>query len=646
MRIRRSVLARFTEVPRESRLLRDLFDDVGLEVKRLDDLPGDVGLTLELLANRGDHHGYEGIARELSGRTGHPVQAPPVAELTVGASPIPMTCTTEKCPVYTATLLVRDEPGLGQLTPEQLAPITAADQDSVSAPVDATNLANLELGQPTHAFDADTLVGGIQIRLSTAGETALPLFADERIEVPEGTLVIADSEKILAIAGVIGCQESRTTESTRRIVLESAHFDPVSVRLASRAIQINTDSSARFERGSDPSAPLRGAGRVVELLKSAGWRVEGNTGVVGDWTDPHRVIPLSVPAAGAFLEVPLRLEDTRDRLTRYGFIVSPAWPEWDADQGWSLPAELDDASPSRLRNIVLVRVPAHRLWDVEDVADLYEELAKSIGYNETPSHLPPIDLGALPSVAEQQKDAASQVLLGLGFTEVVLDGFYGRDLIERLDLPETHPLHRAVETQNALDRAYSLLKNNGFVQAIECVGVNLNLRTDQIKAFEWTRTFHPDLTAPNGVCTERDLLWAVACGQDREAGWAEKGRPADAWFLKGVVQSLATELKLPLTVGPASADDPLHDVLHPGRQAGIYLGSDRIGVLGEAHPKVLAAYKIKRARPVYLEIDAGALLAAAPKGPDWSMPSSSQSIERDLAFTLPDRVHAGDEIGR
>ena len=140
-------------------------------------------------------------------------------------------------------------------------------------------------------------MGGIQIRLSTEGETAWPLFSEEKVTVPTGSIVIADDEKILAIAGVIGCEESKTTDSTSRIIVESAAFDPVSVRKASRAMGIHTDSSARFERGSDPSQVLVGAGRVVHLLEAHGWARKGNTGMVGSWTDEARTISLNTRAA-------------------------------------------------------------------------------------------------------------------------------------------------------------------------------------------------------------------------------------------------------------------------------------------------------------------------------------------------------------
>ena len=226
MNISASVLSRFISLQQSGHELRMLLDDVGIEVKRFStEQQADDLFTLELLANRGDHHCYLGVARELSGRTGATICSPQIADLTVGECPIKVHLTSPLCGVYTATLMERtgDESPLNEA---QLAPLQAAEIHSLTAAVDASNLANLELGQPTHAFDADTIVGGIAIRASLAGEQAWPLFAEDKVELPEGTLVIADDEKILAIAGVIGCEESKTTATTTRLLLESAHFEP------------------------------------------------------------------------------------------------------------------------------------------------------------------------------------------------------------------------------------------------------------------------------------------------------------------------------------------------------------------------------------------------------------------------------------
>jgi len=624
VKIAHHALSRFIDVPEDPRALRLLLDDVGIEVKRMEpSAVPDAGTTytIELLANRGDHYCYHGIAREIGGRTGVPMRLPPRAELAVGDTPFPLRNETPLCPRYSATLLERTGPP-APLPPEVLLPLEAAGIHSISPPVDASNLGNLELGQPTHAFDADTLVGAVIIRTSRPGETCLPLFTEERVTLPEGTLVIADEEKILAVAGVIGCEESKATEHTTRLLLESACFHPVAVRKAARALGLHTDASARFERGSDPLAVLAGAGRVVHLLEThAGWSRVGEVGMVGDWADPERTILLDVPAAAAFLEHPLTPAEAAERLARYGFAVTSA-----GDQ-------------------LAVRVPPHRLWDVEFAADLHEELAKSIGYNETPEHLPPVGLGALPSHEEEVQTAVDEVLVGHGFYEVITDGFYGRDLLQRAGIDEGHPLAAHVETMNALDRGYSLLKNNALLQAVEAVASNLRMRTEQVAAFEWTRTFHPDATAPNGVCSERRLLWAIACGHDREPSWAHAERPADPIFLEGVAVEIGAQLRLPLQVRPGDGSHPLASLLHPNRQAVVVLDGQVVGILGEVHPAVAQAFKIKRDRPVYLELELEPLLRPGEE-PAYVEPSDLHPIVRSLAFTLPRGVHAAEVADR
>ena len=625
MKVETKVLSRFIDVPGDPRALRELLDDVGLEVKRMEPTEGGTRFTLELLANRGDHHCYAGITRELDGRLGRGLRVPRVASLDVGEAPHELRCESALCLRYSLTLMERGAAD-GRLSSEALAVLEGADIHSLTAPVDATNVANLELGQPTHAFDADTIEGAVVVRTSVAGERCRPLFSEEAVELPEGTLVIADEAKILAVAGVIGCEESKTTESTTRLLLESACFDPVAVRKASRALSIHTDSSARFERGSDPRRVLAGAGRVVSLLEAAGWVRKGPTGVVGDYADPGRVISLSVRATGTFLDMALDAAEISERLGRYGF-----------------EARADDRDEDRL----LVSVPSWRLWDVSFAADLYEELAKSIGYNATPVSLPPVRMGAQPSARERRKEQVEEVLLGQGFYEVFTDGFYGRDALELLGLDEAHPLFAHLQTLNALDRGYSYLKNNCLAQAVSAVAVNERRRTDDIKLYEWTRTFHP-LDEPMGErrakdrppCTERGLLWCIVSGADRHRTWAHTERAADALYLKGLVEELAVELGLDLSIGPADPAHPLASALHPGRQAVVLLAGEVVGILGEVHPAVLQRARIKRARPTYLEIDRRALFAPGTR-PDFVEPSSTQPVTRTLAFRLPRGVEAG-----
>jgi len=617
MRVARDVLERFTDLPTDNRELRLLLDDLGLEVKRVEEIEGPLTFTLELLANRGDHHCYEGIAREITGRTGLGLRSVATTPLDVSVGSWPVERHTPLVLTYTATLMERTGE-VRDLSPEQLRPLEAAGIHSISASVDATNLANIELGQPTHAFDADKVDGPIIIRLSRSGETAWPLFTEDRVELPEGTLVIADNSKILAIAGVIGCEDSKATEATTRLIIESATFDPICVRKASRALGIHTDSAARFERGADPERAILGAGRVVHLLESVGWQRDGGTSRVGVWEDPNRVIHITTTGTNAFLDLSLEGTQIAEILERYGFEVS-----FDGDT-------------------LAARVPSWRIWDVGFPADLYEEIAKSLGYNALSTSLPPVGLGTLPSPAEVRRAAVDEVLVGNGFYEVFTDGFYGSWAIEGLGVDELHPLNEHVSTANSLDRAYSLLKNNCLAQAVSAIASNATMRTTDVKLFEWTRTFHPVevkvADRAHSPCKERPLLWAIASGRVTPNSWQSTDEITPL-FLKGIVQELGVELGLNLRVDLANPSDPLHTVLHPGRQASITLDGARVGIVGEVHPRVLKNFKIKRARPCYLEIRSDALLAQG-SAPAYVEPSNSHPIERKLTFSLPSGVEA------
>jgi phenylalanyl-tRNA synthetase beta chain len=603
--------------------VRQLMDDVGLEVKRMEE-GEDPAVVIEFLANRGDHRSYAGIAREIAARLRGPLLLPPVLTLAAGEPPVRLRIESDLCLLYTATLIEVDpEAGETTLPAEVLHPLIAAEMQSVSPWVDATNIANLELGQPTHVFDADAIAGGITVRLSRQGERAWLLFQPAPITLDEGILVIADDEKILGIAGVIGCEDSKATAASRRLLLESAAFDPVAVRKGSRRLRVSTDASARFERGCDPALPLTGAGRVAHLLETWAGAHHRGVGVAGDWRDPERTIALRPDRVGAYFHRPFPAAEIAERLAGYGFTISTG------SEGSGGPEEL------------AVRVPSARLWDVHNREDLYEELARNVGYDELPLALPPVAMGVQESPWELTRKRVEEVLLGLGFYEVMTNGFYSRQLAENLGIAPGHPLWEHVETVNALDRSFSLLKNNGIAQAVEAAADNLRFGVDEIKMYEWTRTFHRNPAAANGVNDEREILWLIATGPSRDPSWADKPRPIDVWYLKGIVEDLGTELRLPLEVAPPDPEAPLYPVLHPYRQGAIRLDGRRVGILGELDPAVARAFGIKKARPYYLEIEAEAL-RREPRPVAFSLPPQRPPSVRMLAFTLGNRVEAGE----
>lgn len=609
----------YSQLPAEPKEVRDLFDSVGLEVKRFHTEIDDTFLTLELLANRGDQLSYWGVATELAGRCGGSVQLPHMTEVKKGKTAIKVSCESDLCLQYSATELEVDD--LTKTLPADLLyTLEVADIHSVDGAVDTTNLVNLELGQPTHLFDADTIVGGITIRLSKPGEQAWPLFTTSKITLPENTLVIADDEKVLAIAGVIGCEESKVTSATKKMILESATFDPVSVRKTARALNIHTDSSARFERGADTVMMLAAVERIVFLLEQNDIaHATSPVMVVGNGAPKATMITIDADIVARYLQLPeLSAKEICERLERYGFTVK------------------------QRKHLLDVTVPTHRYWDVKDQPDLYEEIARSIGYDELPAQLPAVEQGALPSHGEEIKARVNELLMGNGFYEVFTDGFYGRDIVEKMSLKEGDALYQHVEVANAIDRGYSLLKRSCFPQALQAVSHNLRFQTMNMKLFEWTRIFVPEQHDAKRLCHELPQLWMMVNGVEGDKNWNQTKRSLDIYYLKGIVETLAKTLKLPFEVKASEASIiPIAKYLHPYRQAEILLYGKEIGILGEVHPTVCKRFDIKRQRPCYLELNLEQLLMAqdfvAPTKVD--LPAQLP-IRRSLAFTLPYQFEA------
>ncbi len=630
MKFALSQLQRFCPAtPSDPLELHRLLDDLGLEVKRVETLNvggvEDTVYTLELLANRGDHYAYSGVARELAVRLNAPLQTPATQSLDQGEAPIPLTIETDKCLRY-ALAPFAVKVNHAKLGPDETKLLEAADLVTGHALIDVTNLVNCELGQPTHAFDADTIRGGITIRESREGEEAHPLFAEESIKLPAGTVVIADDEKVLAVAGVIGCEESKVTDTTKRMLLESAAFDPVAVRLAARKTRIATDSSARFERGCDPTLVPVASERIAHVLTQAGAaEPTGPLAMVGDWADAQHTVSLDFADLSAFFERDFDPAEVKRILEGYGFTA------------------VDDTT---------FRVPPHRAWDVVEPEDLYEELARAVGYNELPEALPAIDAGVSASHEQDVEATVDGLLTAHGFYEVYTDGFYARNVREQLGLKDGDALWPHVEITNALDKDYALLKNNTLGPALQAMALNRRFQSPDVKLYEWTRTFHPappgsdnsasDSDGAPGV-TERHVLWGVGYGAVRPGDWGGNNDAVDLFYLKGVIEELGKALHLPFTFAELSDDEPLAGALHPYRSLSVTLDGRRVGVVGEVHPVTIKAFNIKGATPSYFELETKALQHEPVREPMTELRAAPDVI-RMLSFTMPASVSVKDVL--
>jgi phenylalanyl-tRNA synthetase beta chain len=619
MRISAAQLRQYcSALPTQPREVKLLFDDLGLEVKRMEIASSDVFLSIELLANRGDHYCYHGLAREVAARLGAPLVQPSVSEVEFGSPQYRPEILVEStlCPYYTLTGFEVMKTGISLPGKDAQEILLAAAAETGNAVVEASNLVNLELGQPLHAFDQERIEGLVVVRQARNGEKAWLLFTTEAQEIPEGTLVIADERKILAIAGVIGCVESRVTETTRTCLLESGVFDPVAVRRSARALRRQTAASVRFERGCDAAAVVPAIGRFTYVLETAGIaRRTGPTAAIGQWVNPCRIIPLDLIACERFFQRNWTKVEVIDRLARY---------EFQHQGGLSF------------------LVPPHRLWDVENQEDLFEELGRSVGWNSLPECLPIVQAGSVPSRTEDMQATVEQILFANGFDEIYTDGFYSRETRRALGIPEGHPLWEHSSTLNSVDKGYALLKNNCLVQALESIAANLRFRTNHVRLYEWTRTFHPDRSAENGVCTERHMLWGAAVGLERPHQWDGPSRPADLYFIKGLIEELRDAMGLPIEFSTIdTAPHPLAGLMHPYRSFSVISGLRTVGIAGELHPRVLRSFDIKNHRPIYFEIEQEALLPCPVIRP-FVEPPEVPEIERMLSFSVPIQISVRD----
>lgn len=594
---------------------RNALDESGIEVKNIQADGARTAVTLEFLANRGDHRSYAGVALELSVRLGLPLAVPPVEPLVAGEDGPEAAVASDRCLAYTLTELnVLD--GSAVLPADTVERLTLSGLHTGLAVVDAAEAAGLETGQPVQVYDADLVRGAVRVRESRSGETFRPAGAAKAVELAEDTLVVADEEKILAVAGVIGGELGRVTAQTRRVLLESAAFDPVSVRLAATSLGLSTPMSQRFERGGDPTAVHQGAGRALALLADAKAALRtGSTSEPRRWSGTLPVLTVDSARASAFLGLELTAEDVAGRLADYGFR-----PVGEGE----------------------FEVPGARIWDVRETEDLYEELARHIGFDRLPSQELPVGIGSVPTPREELVTTIGDTLVGLGFYETFTDGFYAKDALKVLSPAAGHPLAAHVGIVNAEDRRYSMMKNNCLAQAVAAVGSNLRFKQERVRLFEVTRVFEPDAGAANGLCNERPVLWAIASGALDEGRWSGKSGTADFFHMRGVAEEAAQRCGVALTVRRLADSHPLADFLHPHRSAELLVDGVPAGVCGEVHPDVRHRAKLGGKRPVYLELDLDAW-TVVPRRVGGERFREDPAVERMLDFVISPAV-SNDQV--
>lgn len=556
--------------------------------------------TLKLTPNRADCLSLTGIAREVAAITATSARLPEVPEVpaTTGKCRDVVLDAPAACPLYCGRVI--SGVNAKAPTPDWMKRrLERSGIRSISALVDITNYVMLELGQPLHAFDNAKLEGAVHARMAEPGEKLL-LLNEQTIAVDADVLMIADEKKPLAMAGIMGGEESGITLETGELFLESAFFAPKAIAGRARRYGFGSDASHRFERGVDFGGTRRAMERATRLILDI---CGGEAG----------------PVVEAVAPLPER-KPVRLRTRRAARVLGMALT---VDAIAALFKGLD-LSFVREGEDFLVTPPTWR-FDIEIEEDLIEEIARLHGYDNIPAPAPRGSLAMLPRTeSERPVQRIRQVLVDRGYQEVVNFAFV-EEAWEKDFAANGSPIRLA----NPIASQMAVMRSSLFGGLAANLVTNLRRKQGRVRLFETGRCFRRDpLGGPvEGFCQPWRLA-GLAYGGALPEGWGSDGRKVDFYDLKGDLEALLS----PLT---ARFEKAVHPALHPGRSARVSLDGKEIGWIGELHPQWVQKYELPQP-PVVFEIDLEAVKAA--RLPAYAEVSKFPPVIRDLAVVVDQGV--------
>ena len=600
----------------------------GSEVEGIEETDYSRVLDVYITPNRGDSLSMVGVAREVAALYDLPLNAPTPPESETGGTVLSFASVTmeapQLCPRYAARVVrnVRVKPSPQWMQDK----LNAAGQKPISNVVDVTNYVMLELGQPLHAFDLDKLAGKkIVVRTAREGETLTTLDGIER-ELTSAMLVIADAEKPVAVAGVMGGANSEVSDATKTLLLESAHFAPLSVRRTSRALGLRTEASYRFERVVDPTICRIAVDRACELLAQMG-AGEVVDGVIDEHPAPiaGKEITLRVSKCVSLLGIPdITAKIAADCLRRLELGVEIV------GNGLNDSSELETLK---------VHVPPRRA-DLLLEEDLIEEVGRIYGYENIPETLP---IGVTTRGGDSAESLFAmevrRALASCGLQEAVT-----HSLCAPFPFDTEADVARRVPVRNALSTDISTLRRSIVQTLLDVAKRNASRGATSLGLFEVGRVWQNE--GENGEIIPREFVavGGLIVGSQSEAGWRKdtKSVSADFGTMRGILEGglfapLQIESVSILPLGESAAALPM---LHPGRAALLQF-ADRDypeGVLGELHPNVAETLGF-RERVYVFEVSLEALRRSVPAARfRYHSLSKFPSVSRDIAPRLDESV--------
>ena len=574
----------------------------------------DTILDLSITPNRPDWLCVIGVTREIAALTHQRVKYPRPTVTDRGEEIHQKTSVTildqDLCPRYVARMI--EEVKIGP-TPHWMSQrLEKVGIRSINSVVDVTNYVMMEYGQPLHAFDFELLEGGrIIVRRAKEGEEFITLDGVKRTLDGE-MLMICDGVKPVAIAGVMGGLNSEIKEDTKRVLLESAYFDPAGNRRTSKKLGLETEAAFRFGRGIDFGGCLVAANRATQLIQElAGGRVV--EGVVDVYPTPITPSPirLSVKKVRQILGTEVSAERVRNCLEDLELEVRGG----DGD--------------------ALVVTPPSFRGDLEREIDLIEEVARLDGYEKIPLTLPK----GPPSSEERSKEflverKAIDTLIYHGYHEVITYSFTSPTSWDRIGLPPDDPRRQHLRILNPLTEDFSAMRTTLIPGLMETARHNVSRKNSNLKLFELKKVFLPQ--AEERLPKEVKFLAGLAMGFERDPHWAFPPRLVDFYDIKGCVEDLLDGLQIKEAKFSKVDDIPY---LHPGKASKVILDHEVLGVLGEVHPQVLGHYEVHET--VYLfEMDFSRVVKWAGEGRRFQPLPKFPAVYRDLSIVVDKTLEA------
>jgi len=578
---------------------------VGIDLVEYLDLD-DMIIEVDLTPNRGDCLSIRGLAREVGvlNKVDVTVQDCSAVKATISDVVSVKLNVPKGCARYVGRVM-RDL-NIAQPTPQWMKErLRRSGVRSLGPAVDVTNYVLLELGQPMHAFDLDKIDGGIVVNMGA--NQSLKLLDDSEVIVDVDTLVIADHKKVLALAGIMGGSESSVSDQTTDILLESAWFNPLSIAGKARLYGKHTDSSHRFERGVDPQLQIAAMERATALM------LEICGGSVG---------PLVVQESAENLPVAAEITLRDARLAQQlGLTIA-------ADEVDDILSRLGLSLVKRSSNSATWLAPSWR-FDLTIEQDLVEEVARVYGYNNLPTSTPTMALDLEPNPESQQPPGVFRSqLISRGYQEVITYSFVDPEIQAVVD-PGVTPVSLA----NPISADMAVMRTNLWSGLLSTAAYNLNRQQSRVRIFEMGQCFVPSDEGDLGL-SQNMMLAGLICGSRAPIGWTSTKDKVDFYDIKGDLEAVFAQTGLAAEFS-FTADE--HPALHPGQAASICRNGQKIGWIGQLHPKIQKRLGISTEAYLF-QVDFSKIEEV--RIPKFKEVSKFPEVKRDLAFLVDTSVAA------